>query len=183
MKRSGEPKRRVPLLPGKPPRRSALRTQPRTSERDGESDRKPRPGRARRSRIRDSRLQQFHEAVGHRARGRCEAMCAPDCTGNYAEAHHVVTRGRGRGWPWLHDADRNGLGCCTRCHDWIHRPPASAFVELDGQRPFGPAGVKVSLPKLLGLIQSRPATDADPGSLRPRLEAARAEVSHRLDTA
>jgi hypothetical protein len=117
--------------------------------------------------VRDTRLQQFHEAVGHRAAGRCEARIAPDCTDVFREAHHVVTRKRGVGWPWLNDASRNGLGVCSRCHGYIHRPPAVAFVDVG---------------KLLLLIQPRPATDADPGPLLPRIEQARAEMSQRFDT-
>lgn len=180
MKRSGAPKRRKPLPRGKPPQRSALHQSRKPQQRERDVESKPRPPRrvdstSRRSPVRDSRLQQFHEAVGFRAAGRCEARVAPDCSGEYREAHHVVTRKRGVGWPWLHDASRNGLGVCSRCHGYIHRPPRSAFVDVGQLRP-------VSVGKLLGMIQPRPATDADPGPLLPRIGAARVALSQLFDT-
>lgn len=126
MKRSGQPERRTPL------KRTAVR----------------------RSRVRDSRLQQFHYAVEARARGRCEAGIALDCDGTFAEAHHVVTRKRGVGWPHLHDASRNGLGCCVHCHHWIHSHAQWA--------------------KRLCMLLSRPSNDNDPGPILVRIaEAAR----------
>ena len=91
MQRSGEPKRRKPIARGEPPKRTAIK---------------------RKSKVRDSRMQQFHEAVLLRSGGKCEATFSPACTGRMDEAHHVVPRGRGVGWPWLHDADRNGLATC-----------------------------------------------------------------------
>lgn len=100
-------------------------------------------------------MQQFSEAVMLRSHGRCEARISPACNGRASEAHHVVPRGRGRGWPWLHDASRNGLACCIECHvPFVHGHP------------------EISRP--LCMLLSRPADDADPGPILGRIEAARA---------
>lgn len=109
------------------------------------------------SRVRDSRMQQFHNAVGARANGRCEVRIAHDCTGRYVEAHHVVTRKRGVGWPFLHDASRNGLGVCAQCHGWIHR--------------------HIKWAQMISLLLSRPSNDDDPGPILPRHNAV-AESGH-----
>lgn len=100
--------------------------------------------------VRDTRLQQFHIAIGYRAQGRCEAGVSPKCRRRFEEAHHVVTRRRGIGWPWLNDPSRNGLGCCSECHDWIHRQHVEWATRLS-------------------MLRSRPIHDDDPGPILDRI--------------
>src|SRR5207302_864939 len=99
-----------------------------------------------------------HDDVLARSKGRCEAQISPSCTGKATQAHHVVTRRRGVGWPWLHDASRNGVACCVACHPDV--------IHVTDQRRA----------KALGLLASRPATDEDPGLILPRIAAARRRV-------
>lgn len=57
-----------------------------------------------------------------RARGQCEASCAPDCTGRGVHAHHVRMRSQGGT-----DDLANLKWVCRRCHDRIHAEPAEAY--------------------------------------------------------
>ena len=56
-----------------------------------------------------------------RARGRCEARFASDCTGRAEHAHHVIPRGRGG-----LDLLANLCAVCHVCHRSIHDHPAAA---------------------------------------------------------
>lgn len=75
-------------------------------------------------------LAAFHGEVERRAGGRCQARIVVTegpriCRDVGDQAHHVVTRGRGRGWPGLHEPE-NGLWVCAPCHEWIHSHPEIA---------------------------------------------------------
>ena len=83
----------------------------------------------------------FARAVKLRAKGRCEA-CAfhklDTCDGRYAHAHHMVPKSRGRGWPYLHSAEANGLGVSAAHHEWIHHHPREAArLDLLRSLPVG----------------------------------------------
>lgn len=52
--------------------------------------------------------------AGHR----CERCGEPGRgrSGRALEAHHLVPRGRGVGWPQVHEAELNGAALCSTCH-------------------------------------------------------------------
>jgi predicted HNH restriction endonuclease len=90
-------KRRTPL------RRSAIRRKPKA---DAEAAAK------------------FRHDVLARAGGVCERCETPEDPhwdwSSALDAHHLVSRARGVGWPGLHDAEVNGAALCRRCHDTVH---------------------------------------------------------------
>lgn len=88
-----------------------------------------------------------------RSFGRCEACLVhrlDGCHGRAEQAHHVVPRSRGAGWPWLHDPEVNGLAVSVAHHDWIHNGDPSRATDLD-------------------LLRQRPPTDELPGLPAPLL--------------
>ena len=62
-----------------------------------------------------TQLAAHHKGTLARANNRCE-RCA-SCYG--VQAHHVVSRGRARNHPLLHDL-RNGAALCSECHRMVH---------------------------------------------------------------
>lgn len=57
------------------------------------------------------------------------------------DAHHMCSRTRGRGHPWVHDPDRNGVALCRKCHalvtdhrcdDWRQWIKTRAWLDQGG---------------------------------------------------
>lgn len=95
------------LEPGKPPKRKTrLRAHGAVAQREEEAHRR------------------FQRETRARAKGRCE-YCGR--RGGRMDAHHVVPRGRARGWARLHDAALNGmLVHHFRCHEELTIDPTRA---------------------------------------------------------
>lgn len=88
----------------------------------------------------------FQKAV--LARGRCEAcvilvrarlnpevgeveaksavLLGRRCCGIAQHAHHITPKGMGGGGD--QDPDRNGMACCWRSHEWLHRHTRTAYA-------------------------------------------------------
>lgn len=68
----------------------------------------------------------FRAHVLERSGGVCERCLRSSAFGRVVriDAHHIVGRGRGVGWPRLHDPELNGLGVCAdACHPELTLDP------------------------------------------------------------
>ena len=66
---------------------------------------------------------QFRVETIKRANRRCERCGVMPQADDRLDAHHMVSRARGVGWPGLWEAELNGLCVCRRCHDHLTKWP------------------------------------------------------------
>jgi len=110
LKKTGTLHRYTRLAPGKPmPRGSGLSRSTRIAKVGARAKREA------------PALAIFRFEVLLRAGGHCE-RCG---RARELDAHHMLSRARGRGWPLLHDATANGAALCSRryadgCHRLLH---------------------------------------------------------------
>lgn len=93
----------------------------------------------RRARREKRSLMAFRRDVLARAEGRC-ARCRLWFPDHELEAHHVVGRGRAKGWEHLHNAEHNGVALCKGpqgCHALVTAHACSDWREWIKSAPAG----------------------------------------------